>query len=212
MAYADLYEIRDRQTYTDQQVLNVYHAERLSGGFGATQVGQSFIDSVMPDVLNIQPSQLTHDLIEVQSISEPTDFASLTFSPNVGLLTGQSNSSFMAAAIQFNRLRTDMKHGQKRWVAGSETEASGNDWITSFVTLLTTLANAVIANWEETANPGVPVARFTIVKRVCKTFDAGGKCLVYELPQVLDDYVNYFPTTFIVRDTIRSQVSRKRLV
>ncbi len=212
MGFTDAYEIRDRQTYTGQQVLNVYHCEKLNPAFDSNDVALAYRGTVMDAILAVQPSQLTHDVIEVQSLSEPTDFATLTFTPNVGLLTGQSGSAFTAATIQFNRLRTDMKNGQKRWVAGSETEMSGNDWITSFLVDLDVLAQAVIANWIDPAVPGVPVATFAIIKRICTTSPSPPCVGGYRLPKDTDPYIAYFPTSYIVRDTIRSQVSRKRLI
>lgn len=105
-----------------------------------------------------------------------------------------------------------MKNGQKRWVAGSETEMSGNDWITGFLVDLDVLAQAVIANWIDDAAPGVPVANFCIVQRVCKTAPSPPCVGGYRLPEDQEEYISYFPTSYIVRDTIRSQVSRKRLI
>lgn len=212
MAFTDLYQIKDHQSFDGQALLNVYQCEKLNPAFDADDVLFSYLDTVVPLLLIIQPIVLTHTSFECQSVSDPLDFATGTITPNAGLLAGQALTNFTSAAIQFNRLRTDMKNGQKRWAAGTETQIAGNGWEAGFRTDLDDLGQVIINNWERDADPGVPVASYCIVKRVCETTDPAGKCIVYRLPEDQTEYVSYFPTSFIVRTNARSQVSRKVLL
>lgn len=212
MGWTDAYELRDHQTFTQQSVLNVWHVERSDASVVAGEIITAYIDTVMPDIRAIQPDTLDHTLIECQSLSEPTDFASATFTPSAGLLAGTTLTAFNAAAIQFNRRRTDMKNGQKRWVAGNEAQAVGNLWAAGFMVLLNALGTKILTTWQRTASPGVPVCEYVIVQRVCDKFDTEGRCVKYRLPETLAEYLSYQPLTFIARDTIRSQTSRKRLI
>ena len=212
MAFSDLYEIKDFQDVSQQNILNIYHAAKLNPAFDAADVLQSYLDSVLPSVLSIQVIALDHSRFECQSLDDPLDFATATVTPSVGLKGGIGLSTFSAATIQFNRLRTDMKNGQKRWVAGNEDDIVTNLWDATFLGLLDVLGQALINNWEDDSNPGVPVATYTIIKRVCTVDVDPLPCPSYRLPENDEELVSYAPTSFSARDTVRSQVSRKRLV
>lgn len=212
MAWTDAYEIKDKQSYTQQQVLNIFHVERADTGVTAEEILTAYVDSITGIIRVIQPLSLTHDVLECQSLSDPGDFATATFTPNAGLLSGNALSAFSAATIQFNRRRTDMKNGQKRFVAGNEANIVGNIWTTAFVDLMDDVGDAMVADWERAASPGVPVCNYVIIQRICDEVDAEGKCIRYRLPENVSEYLSYQPLTFISRDTIRSQVSRKRLI
>lgn len=212
MAFSDLYEIKDHQVMAQQNILNIYHAEKLNPAFDAADVLQSYLDTVLDSVRAIQVSDLDHTLFECQSLADPLDFSTSTVTPSVGLKLPPGLSTFTAATIQFNRLRTDMKNGQKRWVAGNENDVVTNLWDATFLTLLDTLGQALINNWEDNTNPGVPVATYVIIKRVCTVDVEPLPCPSYRLPESDTELVMYSPTSFSARNTIRSQVSRKRLV
>ena len=212
MAFSDWYEIIDTQSTSGQIVLNVYHVQKLSPAFGANDVLSAYIDTVVPQVLAVQPISLSHDSFSARSLSEPTDFAASTISPNIGTLSGVALSTFTAATIQFNRLRTDMKNGQKRWVAGTEAQVVTNIWSAALQAALVTLGQSIISQWEDDSNPGVPVCTFGILKRICTVQPPPVPCPSYRLPESDAELLFYTPSSFNVRDTVRSQVSRKRLV
>lgn len=212
MAFSDLYEVLDRQSKGTSVILNVYHAEKVNPAFKAVDIANAFEDTIIGPQLTVQPDNLVHDKIDVRSLNDPLDFFSLIPSPNVGLIVADELTNFTAATIQFNRLRTDMKNGQKRFLAGSEGQASANVWTAAFITDLTTLGTALVTQWEDATFPGIPVCNFVIIKRICTTSPSPPCVGGYRLPLSTDPLTLYRPVTFIVRDTIRSQVSRKRLV
>lgn len=213
MAFADLYEIRDNQAMSAQSILNVYHVTKLNPSFTALNVLQAYFDTVYDAVRNVQPVSLVHGTVEVESLSDPLDFNSGTSVPDVGTVAGVALSTSLAATIQFNRLRTDMKNGQKRWIAGTESSVTTNFWGATLLALLATLGTAIVGNWEEAANPGIPVCRYIVLKRFCTVLPSPPCTGTYRLPENdAEAAISYVPTTFSVRDTVRSQVSRKRLV
>jgi len=212
MAFSDLYEVLDQQSIGGEPILNAYQVERASGAFGALAIVTAFIDSVGSFIRNIQHTTVTHDIVTCRSLNDPTDFASAVMSPNVGVLTGQQLANFSAGTIQFNRRRTDMNNGQKRYAAGTELEAVGNVWQAAFIAQMQILGDRLVLPWEQASAPGIDVCSMVIIKRICITSPSPPCVGGYRLPLASDPLTLYVPTVALVRDTIRSQVSRKRLV
>ncbi len=210
--FTDLYEVLDLQSIGGEPVLNAYQVERTSGAFAALDIAVAFIDSLGSLIRDIQHIGVTHDIVQVRSLSDPTDFATAVMSPNTGVLAGTQLTNFSAATIQYNRRRTDMNNGQKRYAAGDESQAAGNQWIAGFLTTIQILADRTVQAWEKAAAPGVSVCTLVIIQRICTTSPSPPCVGGYRLPLSTDPLVFYTPTTALVRDTIRSQVSRKRLV
>lgn len=212
MAFADIYEVRDFQDIGGTNMLNVYHVQRDNAGVDAQQIGIAFNDTVLPELLPLQEANVDHSRIEVQSLDNPLDFAVVTPVPSSGTRVGANFAHFYAATLQFNRLRTDMKNGQKRFYVGIEADASGSLWGAAFILLLADLGDGILLPWRTVVDPLVPVCEFVILKRVCTVQPPPTPCPSYRLPENDAELVLYQPTTFTVRDTIRSQVSRKRLI
>lgn len=211
MAFSDWYELLDKQTVAGDAALNVYHVAKSNPAFTAQDVFNAFQDSVLPSIIPAQHTGIDHVSVDVRSLDDPLDFFAGAPAGSSGTRAGVRLTQFSAAAIQFSRLRTDMKNGQKRFSAGIETDASGDTWEPAFLPVLTTLANAIILPWEQLAAPGVEVCRFGILKRVCTVDPPPEPCPSYRLPEDDAELVFYVPVQFVVRPTIRSQVSRKVL-
>jgi hypothetical protein len=213
MALTDFWELKDNQVFDGKPVLNIYHLKRIDGGANAGAVAQAFLDWVVEELLqDVQPEGLTRTTVDVENLGSPTDFASIDSSEFSGGVAGQTMPGFNAATIQFNRTRTDMKNGMKRWVAGSEGEQDSGEWVPGFVTLLQAVADKIMLPWEEDTGPGVELVSFCILKRFCVVEDQD-PCEVYRLPNTpteIDDN-HYVPTNALTRVRVRSQVSRKVL-
>lgn len=212
MAFTDLYEVLDLQSIGGEPILNAYQVERASGAFASLDIATAFIDSVGSLIRNVQHITVTHDIVTVRSLSDPTDFASAIMSPNVGVLVGPQIANFNALTIQFNRRRTDMNNGSKRYAAGTEGQFSGNQWDAPFLVTAQILADRLVLPWETAAAPGVDVCTLVIIQRICTTSPSPPCVGGYRLPLSTDPLTMYTPLTALVRDTVRSQVSRKRLV
>lgn len=211
MALADWYEVLDKHNAGGVNLLNVYHVERDSGSITAADVAEAFEDDILTPLLSLQDNRIVHTAIEVRNLVTETDFHVRSPSPNTGLKTAISGfAQFYACAIQFNRTRNDMKHGQKRWMVGIETDASDSTWESAFLTAMETMRDPLLTDWEKASGPGVPICRYGIIARVCDVFEQD-PCLQYRLPE-LDTELRFFkPISAIIRNQIRSQVSRKRL-
>lgn len=214
MPLSDFWEIKDNQVLDGQPLLNIYQAKRILAGANATLVGQALIDQVItPMALAIQPIGVTRTTMEITNLGTVTDFTTLDTSGIPSGVAGNRLPEFNAAGIQFNRTRSDMKNGQKRWLAGAEPEQADGIWVPAFITLLQTAASNLLDPWETNAAPGVDVCEFVIIKRFC-VVPGQDPCVAYELPTTdpLIDANHYVPVTATVRTRVRSQVSRKKLV
>lgn len=213
MALADFWELKDNQSFNGKPVLNVYHLKRIDGGANAGNIAQAFLDWILLGfVVNIQPDGVTRTTVDVENLGSPTDFASIDSSAFPGGVVGQEVPGFNAATIQFNRTRTDMKNGMKRFVAGTEGEMTEGSWVPGFITLLDGVAARILDPWEEIIGPGVDLVSFCILKRFCVD-PVEDPCTVYRLPNtsVEIDANHYVPTNSLTRARVRSQVSRKIL-
>lgn len=211
MALNDLYELVDKSIVGPQSVFNVYHFLRENAGVDASDIAEAYEDEMMASLLLLQDGRVDHNEITVRNLGDATDFAVRNPSPSVGTRTGQGFAQFYAATIQFNRLRTDMKNGQKRFMTGVELDQSDGLWNASFITEMEAIGTIMVGNWELASDPGVTIMNFVILKRFC-VVPAQDPCLKYRLPD--DDaeaLIRYQPVGFIFRDRARSQVSRKRL-
>ncbi len=213
MALSDFWEVKDFQTFLGKTILNVYHVKRILAGANAFSVAQGFIDSIiMAELADLQDTDLGRTVLEVTNLGDVTDFITSDTSALAGLRVGVSFSGFTAATVQFNRTRTDMKNGQKRFCVGNETDANQGVWNAGIVTELNDLATALITPWEDNAAPGIDICQLVVLKRFC-VVPAQDPCLQYRLPNTTAevDANHYVPVSTIVRGNQRSQVSRKIL-
>lgn len=213
MALSDFWEVKDNQVFDGKPILNIYHVKRIDGGANAGNIAQAFMDWVLLAFLvGVQPAGVTRTTVDVENLGSPTDFASIDSSALPGTIIGAELPGFNAATIQFNRTRTDMKNGMKRWVAGTELEQDNGSWVGGMVTLLDAVAARVMDPWEEAASPGIDLVEFCILKRFC-VVPLQDPCQVYRLPNTSAeiDANHYVPTSALTRTRLRSQVSRKIL-
>lgn len=212
MAIVDWYEVLDRQAVGGQEFLNVWHVLRADASVTAARVAAAYWDTLVDPIRAEQPDDLTHESVQVRNLGNPLDFAELARLPNGGALATDPLPSFNAVAVQFNRTRTDMKHGMKRFFAGAEDRATAGVWSAGFLGAFGVIMLAAITAWEEVTAPGVPVCNYGILKRICTVDPPPTPCPSYRLPETDEEIIFYIPLTFAVKATVRSQVSRKRLV
>lgn len=214
MALTDFWQVKDNQTYFGKPVLNVYHVKRIDVAADAIDVALAYRDWLLVTLLPpLQPVGLLRTTIEVENLGDVTDFSSIDSSAFPGTIIANNLPSFNAATIQYNRLRTDMKNGSKRLLAGTEQEQDGGDWVAGFITLLQALAAKVMDPWEHLTQPGIDQVEFCVLKRFC-VVPLQDPCLKYRLPNTDAEIDNnhYVPTTALVRARVRSQTSRKILI
>lgn len=213
MALTDFWELKDNMISGGRNFLNVYHCKRILAGANALAIADAFTFSILTaNYRGMQHTSILRTNVEVQNLGNPTDFAIVNSSSFGGTDTGEHIPYLVAASIQFNRTRTDMKHGQKRFAVGAETDMAQGSWDLSFQAQLDLLADTIVDQWATAAAPLVDVCSYAIIKRFCVV---GGQdpCLKYRLPitDVEIDGNHYVPLTYTRRDNARSQVSRKLL-
>jgi len=212
MAITDFWQVLDHQKLSGKNILNVYHAKRIKAGADAQEVAEAFAHTVLnSDLLGIQDNNLSRTTVEVENLGEPTDFHSFDSSALGGTDVGDHGPAFNVATIQFNRTRTDMKNGQKRFTAGNENDEVDGVWDAGMLASLALVGTAIHNPWHTAAAPAVDVCAFVIIKRFCVVEDQV-PCVKYRLADATEiDAWHYIPTSKIVRSRMRSQVSRKVL-
>ncbi len=212
MALSDFYEIKDHQVAFGRNLLNVYHVQRLLVGGKAVDIKDAFINHIVEDhLVLLQSVNVTRTTIEIANLGDATDFLTVDSSTLPGQRVGQTLAAFNAATIQLSRLRNDMKHGQKRYFVGGETDQDDGVWDAAFVTLLQSLADDLVTPWERDSSPGVDICELAVLQRYC-IIDGQEPCLGYRLPDSSEiDTSFYIPLNTVVRSQVRSQVSRKVL-
>ena len=205
-----MYTVKDFQTIGPTNVLNIYTVQRSDPTAVALNIAQAFEDRVIAPMLPLQDVAVAHTKVEVQNLVNATDFNSIVPSPSIGTRVGEAPPGFQACSIQFNRLRTDMKNGQKRFLVGIESDWHGDFWLAGFLTSMETVRDPILAGWFRDATPAITECNFVVIKRICKTSPSPPCVGGYRFPVDDSELVFYNPTSGIVRNTVRSQVSRKR--
>jgi hypothetical protein len=206
-----MYEVLDKQTRGGVSILNVYHVERNDPSVTAGGIAVAYDDTVLADLVGLQSEGLTHVSIDVRSLSNPLDFASLPPFNAAGTRPGEQLSTFNAFTMQYPRTRTDMRNGQKRYDVGVESDVVANGWSGSMITAMAAVALATVNDWVRDAFPAEPQGKFVILKRVCIIQPPPTPCPGFRLPENDGELVFYRPIAFVGRPNRRSQVSRKVL-
>ena len=147
--------------------------------------------------------------IDATSLDNPADFATVAGSPSTGNISstsGENLATFIAAAIRFNRQRSDMHHGWMRFSGFREQQVTGDVWAGTVTTALVTLGNLLMADIKDPTD-SFNICRLHIVKRIAYTASSGKRA--YRLPENASEYVSYIPLTYELYPTVTTQNSRK---
>jgi len=157
-----LFEVLLRQAYLNKNVLNRWHYSSsgtpaavslsfaLASAFGGVpdEITNEFpADTIMNTLANIQHTALAYVELQVQALYSVSDFYTIPYaSGQNGLTGGTAMSTFYAYALQSNRVRTDVRRGNKRLAGVSETYVGTGGVIeSSIVDALDTLAEQMSA-------------------------------------------------------------------
>lgn len=221
---AELMEAKVFQTYDGQSCVTTMNY--LSTGLPAA-VSRSFallaalgmIDGITPDVGNVRAawlncvhSSLVITEVQIKAVYDVVDFYTLPLAVNnAGIGAGEAESSFVSLGFQTNRVRSDIRRGNRR-LAGVDRSSIDSFGLIETVTLglMTTLAEnfSNILTYDDEGN----TLSFTpvIVRKELYEPSPGKKAYQYyetELEQAswLAAGVEWTPKT-----RVTSQVSRKR--
>lgn len=157
-----LYEVLLRQAYDNRNCLNRWNYESNStpaavsrsfalasafGGIPDGVTGEFPADSIMAFIAQMQSEGVDYIELSVEALYAVEDFYSIPYPPTQGgTALGTPMSSFCAYALQSNRVRTDIRRGNKRFVGTSETHVGGAGIVEATMTpVLEDLAAAMSA-------------------------------------------------------------------
>lgn len=207
--FSDLYLVRMNGILLSQQCLNVFLVERTSTDYNAVDVAAAVNANVWGTIRGVLTNSLTMTSIDATSLDNPADFATIAGSPSTGNISsssGENLAPFLAAAIRFNRQRSDMHHGWMRFSGFREGQVTGNQWAGTITTALVTLGNILMADIKDPTD-SFGICRLHIVKRIPYTAPSGKRA--YRLPENGSEYVSYIPLTYDIYPTVTTQNSRK---
>lgn len=152
-----LYEVLLRQSYLGKNVLNRWHytstgtPAAVSGSFALASAfggipdpldGQFPAGTVMGELHTLQSTSLLYVEMQVQALYDVVDFYTVPYPADQnGSADGTAMSTFYAYAVQSNRVRTDVRRGNKRFAAVvEEGVGAGGVVVGAFATALADVA------------------------------------------------------------------------
>jgi len=210
MALSDMYELRLKSRFGLQVgTLNVFHCQRASAVYGADEVATAFFDTVIPKLLLAQSSTMVYEELEVYSLGDPADFFTLDLGAINGSISGEVLPAFNSVGTRFLRTRRDIRHGYKRFAGIPEAHQNGGVLTSSAALLWQAVADAIVADWEITADPGITVANFAVILRVCAEIGPLGVCIKWRLPETDAELEFYLPEAAVLANVITHQTTRR---
>ncbi len=209
MALIDLFQITHNFRAFGVNCANIYHVERANSGEFASEINDSFANSILPIYRLLQSVKYTNTDLRCFNLGNPLDFHTQDLAAALGFRTIADSPSFVAAGCRFPTLNRDVRSGQKRFGGLAETDYTEGVIIAATITLIANIADAMIGNWLASADSHI-VANYVIIKRECEEVDpVTGKCLKYRLPEPPETPTFYQPTARQINPDVSSQVSRK---
>lgn len=179
MALGDIYMLTDKYNGSNlPSASNVYFYIGTGDGL-APDLYEAFIDDVLPQIAAMQPADIEHIEIAVQSLFDPTDFTVQTISAP-GTWPVEANAQFTAVSFGLRLPTRAIRPGSKR-IGPVPEDAATSSAITDVDYL--TAVNAVRGKLDDTIQPNANISRTfdpVVVKRV-REVDLAGK-VTYRLP------------------------------
>lgn len=168
MAVGDLWEITLRQSFLDQECLNVFgyeETEALDPVLTPTDVAgwfRSVFEAPLEAALSTGWSATQIDIRQVTGGVTIGDIAQTTW---VGSYSGTATPSSVAFGFRLNRASGASRHGYKRFVGCCQEQMSGNTY-TASATLMNNIAAALLANVDDPAGITDGILRPRIISRI----------------------------------------------
>lgn len=149
MALGDVFQVKDHQLWNNSvECLNVYYYRQVSGDNGAAMLANSFEGTMLPQIVDVQHSAVTHTAIEVINLDDPSDYAvnALTTANQGTLTTGETMPAFVTWSIRLNRTTRAVHHGWKRIVGVPEADVASGVAVAGALVYLANLCGYMTAN------------------------------------------------------------------
>lgn len=126
MAASERFYLKDKYTYLNQEMMNVYFYYQLNGSSGAGQLAGVWADQILMAVLNTQVETCIHHTLEVINVDDLNDFYVLPLTGTVeGSQTGEGLPAYNAWGFTLNRASRLTRSGFKR-IGGVAENNQGN--------------------------------------------------------------------------------------
>lgn len=143
MAINDRYRLELRSQFLGQQNLNVFHYLHVQAATGdAAYLAGRFANTVVPPLAAVCHTSWSVVGIHVYNLDNPLDFA-INSGVVPGTRGGDAEAQYTTWSFTYQRGRSDMKSGGKRFGGLSETDVSGGLPSGGILSALTTLAAAL---------------------------------------------------------------------
>ena len=219
-----LLEVKVFQTYDNQQCVNTFNyigigtPAAVTSSFALT-AAMGFINGVTPDIGDIYGTWknfvnlgVLFTEVQVKDVYSDTDFYTLPLiPPNLGIQGDEPMASFNAFAFQTNRVRADVRRGNKRFVGVGEGNTDGYgviepSFLTSMQSFGTELSNILTYDDEGNQLSFTPV----VVSKESYAPSAGRTAYRYYATE--SEQLNHTAVgvAWTPKAAITTQVSRKR--
>ena len=137
-----LFQVIFKGTLLGQEWSNVYwYRAPAAGSNFALQTANDFDTNFSPQYAAFCNLSTAFTSIEVINLQDDTDFAEITPTSTVGVVTGDPEPSYLAVAVKLLRSSRETRNGWKRIPGLVEGDLSGNTIAGATVTRMTGLAN-----------------------------------------------------------------------
>lgn len=206
MALGDIYQLRDKyHTTYGVEMENVYFFIGTGDGL-ALDLAQAFSDDWLVEIAELQPADVTHYALIVQSLFDPTDFVEFSTDQD-GLWPVEASTPFSAMNFTQRLATRAIRAGHKR-IGPVPEDAAQNGVIidNDYAAQLLVVANLLNDVIEPNATPSATFQP-VVVKRIKFTEDGKTK---YRLPVDFGE-AEFAPViNAVVGNRVSHQVSRER--
>lgn len=204
MALNDVYQLVDVMSYDGQQMLNVYFYQQraaILAGDIPQQLADAFVDVVLPDILEIQTTDVSHTEIRVTNLFNPSEVATSLISEAGARAGDDTEAPFVAMGFRLRQDNGALRNGSKR-IGGvySTIDTDGVVVDSGTITRLLAIGVSLVLGLDAgiVANAFLPV----IVGRILEGGD-------YRLPANIGEAVIGTVVDALYNANTTSQTSRK---
>lgn len=187
----DVYEVTDHQQMEGQEVLNVYfyRLDTPVVGNAAEMAVASFIDAVLPDIVEFQSDNIVHTEVSARNLFNVSEtWSELISEP--GLNAADTFPTFNAVGYRLIGDNSAVRDGQKRYAGILETAVTDGvitdaTTLTALATLALQLAAGLAIGLDIDALIPVIVGRILVSPGVYRLPDNAGEAVLSEIVDAL---------------------------
>ena len=147
MAIGEIYELTDRQTFGNREIVNRYHYRNVNEAGTAEDLALAYVGDVLPFVTPLQTVNLNHFAINVINYDDPGDFIEYAIDiDGNSTSTGDDMPPFLACRFVLHRASRDVRNGSKRYAGLREQDVVADNVTAGYKGRMVNLADALELN------------------------------------------------------------------